>query len=152
MNIFDTPGFGSILQQHEEILKNFIPQSDCIIYVISYRAGLNLDDADFIRFLRDNKDDEVGIFLAINRAPVGTTEEDARVKEIKTHFAELYSLNPPSFLIHTDNHLGSKQKVEEILPRLQSCGITYQGGCNEKNVKKMYIEVFYYSNWTYSSP
>ena len=33
LRIFDTPGFGSINPEHEEVLFDFMPQSDCIIHV-----------------------------------------------------------------------------------------------------------------------
>jgi len=44
MRIFDTPGYGSLVERHEEVLKNFIPESDFIVYVVSYKTGIVEDD------------------------------------------------------------------------------------------------------------
>ena len=35
--IFDTPGYGSIVAEHEEVLKDFLPNSDFVVYTINYK-------------------------------------------------------------------------------------------------------------------
>ena len=52
MRLFDTPGYGSIIKEHEEVLKEFIPNSDIIIYTVNYRIGIQENDYSFLRFLK----------------------------------------------------------------------------------------------------
>lgn len=83
-NIFDTPGFNSIFTEHEEILTEFIPQSDVVIFVVNYRAGFNHNDQllmDTICDIRES-DKDLPVLLAVNRCPEGTTSDDKRVEEI----------------------------------------------------------------------
>ena len=42
LNIFDTPGYNSLITEHEEVLRNFIPECDVIIHVVAYRVGFGL--------------------------------------------------------------------------------------------------------------
>ena len=40
LRIFDTPGYGSIVDEHEEVLKEFLPNSDLVAVVVNYRIGI----------------------------------------------------------------------------------------------------------------
>lgn len=85
MRLFDTPGYGSIIKEHEEVLKDFIPNSDSVIYTVNYKIGIQNNDYGFLSFLRELIRDDVEIILVINRCPkrVKDLEIDKRVVEIK---------------------------------------------------------------------
>ena len=40
LRLFDTPGYGSIVDKHEEVLREFIPNSDVIIYVMYHFCAI----------------------------------------------------------------------------------------------------------------
>jgi len=115
LRIFDTPGFGSIHSEHDEILRDFIPQSDCVIHVVSYRAGIRETDAEFIRFLREIKDPSLGMFLVINNAPRGEDFDKRVVDKIVKQFGVLYYEAPKFFVVESE-YLNDSQTDEEMLP------------------------------------
>lgn len=53
MRLFDTPGYGSIVREHEEVLMEFIPNSDVIIYTVNYKIGIQENDYAFLGFLKE---------------------------------------------------------------------------------------------------
>lgn len=85
MRLFDTPGYGSLIEKHDEILKEFIPNSDVVVYVISYRIGLQEADAKFISLLKELVSETADIIVVINRCPSMVSESDPRIKEIKQY-------------------------------------------------------------------
>lgn len=93
MRLFDTPGYGSIHKEHEEVLKEFIPNSDVIIYVVNYRVGIGENDAEFLQFIERFLEDDINFFLVINRAPSHVIANDVRIKEI---------VNLAQNLLHSD--------------------------------------------------
>ncbi|HPM03126.1 MAG TPA: dynamin family protein, partial [Candidatus Cloacimonadota bacterium] len=68
LNLFDTPGINSLYEQHEEVLKQFIPNSDVVIYVVLYRVGFNTSDKDLVEYIRDSfiDDKDIPVLLIIN--------------------------------------------------------------------------------------
>jgi predicted GTPase len=76
MRIFDTPGYGSLIERHEEILKEFIPESDFIVYVVSYRTGIGDDDFQFLKYVGEIINDNVEVVLAINMCPQDTDDKN----------------------------------------------------------------------------
>lgn len=88
LNVFDTPGYNSLIVEHEETLKEFIPNSDVLVFVCRYRTGFNQVDQDLFEVVREcipNKD--IPIILAINGVPSRTNITNGRIKEI-IHNAE----------------------------------------------------------------
>ena len=79
MRLFDTPGYGSLISEHEEVLKDFIPESDFIVYVVSYRVGLGDDDFQFLKYVGEIINDKVEVVLAINMCPSDVEEDNKRV-------------------------------------------------------------------------
>ena len=53
MRLFDTPGYGSIVREHEEVLMEFIPNSDVIIYTVNYKIRIQENDYVFLGFLKE---------------------------------------------------------------------------------------------------
>jgi GTPase SAR1 family protein len=100
LRVFDTPGYGAIIDEHEEILKDFIPNSDIVIYTVSYKVGIQDYDYSFLGFLRELLRDDVKIVLAINRCPVGIDiDTNLRIKEIKSYVSDLLAIEPQIFCI-----------------------------------------------------
>lgn len=83
MRIFDTPGYGSLVEEHEEVLLDFLPNCDAVIYTVGYRQGIQKDDHDFIRQMMGLLAPNVPVYLIVNRCREGVTREDRRVQEIE---------------------------------------------------------------------
>lgn len=99
MRLFDTPGYGSIHEKHEEVLKEFIPNSDVLIYVVNYRVGIGENDAEFLRFIANYLQDDVKFFLVINRAPANIEKQDVRITEIVKYAKDLLHEEISYFII-----------------------------------------------------
>lgn len=82
LRLFDTPGYGSIYEQHDEMLKEFIPNSDILIYVVSYRVGFKENDHHFMKFIHELVNRDTDVVLVVNRAPKESGPADKRVQEI----------------------------------------------------------------------
>ena len=87
LTVFDTPGFNSIISEHAEVLKEFLPESDVVVFPVSYKVGFGICDQQLMSLVG-----EVGehfgalpVILVVNRVPEGTTEGDKRVQEIRLH-------------------------------------------------------------------
>ncbi|MBP7562701.1 MAG: dynamin family protein [Candidatus Cloacimonetes bacterium] len=105
LNLFDTPGINSLYEQHEEVLKQFIPNSDVVIYVVLYRVGFNTSDKDLVEFIRDSfiDDKDIPVLLIVNRCPDNVSVKDKRIKEIISH-AEDTLLRPVElFMVNSLN-------------------------------------------------
>ena len=87
MNIFDTPGFNSIVSEHAEVLREFLPESDVIVFPVSYRVGFGSCDQQLMSMIYDigEKFGRIPVILVVNRVPVGTRENDKRIAEIRSH-------------------------------------------------------------------
>ena len=57
LNIFDTPGYNSLVAEHELILRTFLPESDVIIFTVLYRNGFTLDDQFLLSSIVDLRSD-----------------------------------------------------------------------------------------------
>lgn len=94
LRIFDTPGYGSIVKEHEEVLKNFLPNSDVIVYTVSYRMGIQEDDYQFLRFMKELIRPDVKVLLVINRCPVADRLNPSKIENIKSVVSGLLPLMP----------------------------------------------------------
>lgn len=84
MNVFDTPGFASLVKSHEEVFRDFIPESDIVVFTTTYRNGVDQVSRDFLGLIGDlsRHYGELPVLLAVNRCPAGTTLRDKRVQEM----------------------------------------------------------------------
>jgi|GEM_PF-1532334 len=103
MRLFDTPGYGSLISEHEEVLKDFIPESDFIVYVVSYRVGLGDDDFQFLKYVGEIINDKVEVVLAINMCPSDVEEDNKRVCEIKKSVNECIHKDVKAFFIESNS-------------------------------------------------
>jgi GTPase SAR1 family protein len=83
--LFDTPGFNSVIGEHEEVLRRFVPEADVVVFVSSYRSGFSQVDQDLFETVRDATGDasDLPFLLVVNRVPVGRDASDKRVLEIQ---------------------------------------------------------------------
>lgn len=118
MRIFDTPGYGSLVDYHEDILKEFIPESDFIVYVVSYRVGLGDDDLQFLKYVRDVIGKNVEVILAINMCPKGIEPDNKRICEIKAGINESIQKDIKTFLIESNSE--KNPNTEELWDYIHS--------------------------------
>ncbi len=88
LNIFDTPGYNSLITEHEEVLRNFIPECDVIIHVVGYRIGFGEQDQSLLSSVYEhikNLDLDIPVLLVVNRCPSDITLTSKRIVEIYNH-------------------------------------------------------------------
>ena len=117
IKLFDTPGYGSLVSEHEEVLMNFLPDCDAILYTVSYKIGIQDEDYVFIQSMSELTRCGIPFCLIINRCPVGTKENDIRVVEIKNYVKGLLEVTDiPMVLVETfgkeDNN--SRYSIDKI--------------------------------------
>lgn len=103
LRLFDTPGYGSIVDKHEEVLRDFIPNSDVIIYVVGYKIGIQEDDFIFMRGIQELINRENEIIVVVNRCPVNISKDDKRIKEICKYTKDLFHKDIPLFTVPASN-------------------------------------------------
>ena len=87
LSVFDTPGFNAIISEHAEVLKEFLPESDVVVFPVSYKVGFGASDQQLMELIGDIRK-HLGAFpviLVVNRAPAGVNEHDKRIAEIRLH-------------------------------------------------------------------
>lgn len=99
LRIFDTPGYGSIVAEHEEVLKDFLPNSDIIIYTVNYKIGIQDEDYVFLGFLRELIREDVKIFLLINRCPEGIDDKNPKIRTIAKYVSDILTIDPKVFTV-----------------------------------------------------
>lgn len=102
LRLFDTPGYGSIVDKHEEILREFIPNSDVIIYVIGYKIGIQENDFLFMRYIQEMIHDDTDVVVVVNRCPASVSESDRRLSEIRRYSDDLFHRQVPLFTVSTE--------------------------------------------------
>lgn len=100
LRIFDTPGYGSIVAEHEEVLKEFLPNSDIIVYTVNYKIGIQDDDYIFLGFLRELVREDVKIYLLVNRCPHGIDIKSPKIRSISGFVSDILTIDPEVFIIH----------------------------------------------------
>ena len=98
--LFDTPGYGSLIEAHDEVLMDFLPNCDSVVYIVGYKVGIQKEDHEFLGRLEELTRLGIPIYLVINRCPAGVTDSDRRVAEIyRTATSLLTNQEIPLFLI-----------------------------------------------------
>lgn len=100
LRIFDTPGYGSVVAEHEEVLKDFLPNSDIVIYTVNYKIGIQDEDYVFLSFLRELIRDDVKVYLLVNRCPIGTNVNSSKIKSITSFVSDILTIDPSVFILH----------------------------------------------------
>lgn len=102
LRLFDTPGYGSIVDKHEEVLREFIPNSDVIIYVIGYKIGIQENDFLFMRCIQELINDDTDVIVVVNRCPATVSPKDRRMSEIRRYAEDLFHRSVPIFTVATE--------------------------------------------------
>ncbi len=118
LRIFDTPGYGSIVKEHDEVLKDFLPNSDVVVYTVLYKIGIQEDDYSFLSFLKELIRDDVEVILVVNRCPEIVNENDPRVREIARYVNDI--LGKPSQLHLVKNIQAMDTDESPVLPQCHS--------------------------------
>lgn len=74
VNIVDTPGTNSIVQEHDELTMNFIPKADFIVFVMSMDRALTDSEREFLELISIKWKRKV-LFL-LNKIDMASGEED----------------------------------------------------------------------------
>jgi GTPase SAR1 family protein len=99
MRLFDTPGYGSVIEKHEEVLTEFLPESNIIVYVVLHKVGIQQDDFNFINYASEIIAKDTEFILVVNRVPEQAGDSDRRVDEIKNYVSDLLHYTPKTFLV-----------------------------------------------------
>lgn len=99
LRLFDTPGYNSIIEEHEEILKDFLPNADIVVYTVGYKIGIQDEDYLFLRYLKELIRPEVPVILVVNRCPSHITCSELRVKEIIKYATDILGYEPEISLV-----------------------------------------------------
>nr|WP_275984020.1 dynamin family protein [Paenibacillus hamazuiensis] len=111
-HILDTPGYDSIYEEHSEVLNNFIPEADYIVFCVMYRSGMLEADKRFLELLHEVfHHDLPPVVLVINRVPAGSGESDRRVKEIQDHVRSLIRMEVNTFLVEEQGEASVPEAV-----------------------------------------
>lgn len=118
VRLFDTPGYGSMITEHDEVLVDFLPNCDAVIYMVNYRIGIQETDYEFLRKLKELTRDGIPLYLVINRCPANITTDDRRITEIYRNVISLLRVSEiPFFMIpsvQVKNSMIQCQAVEEL--------------------------------------
>jgi len=103
LHVFDTPGYNSILIEHEEVLRAFLPESDAIVFVAGYRSGFGQNEQDLLEVINNaiGADPTIPVVLAINRVPKGCNRDDKRVQEILSNARDCLKIDPKCVLVES---------------------------------------------------
>ena len=101
LNLFDTPGYNSLVAEHEKILHSFIPESDVIIYVVNHRVGFGMQDQILLSSIQELIPDENIPILVINRCPESETQTSKRIQEIALHASDCLHQKIEPFLVYS---------------------------------------------------
>lgn len=110
--VIDTPGYNSLIVEHEEVLQAFLPESDVVVLVTGYRTGFGQVDQDLLevvsKALRDAE--LIPMILVVNRTPPGASVEDERIQEMFRNAKDSLQRTPELVLI------------ESVLPKSEADG------------------------------
>ena len=102
LTVFDTPGFNSIISEHEEVVKEFLPNCDIVVFTVLYRTGFTMLDQHLMSMIDDfSTTGKVPVLLVINRVPEGIGMTDNRIREIRSHAEDTLHRKPECILIRS---------------------------------------------------
>lgn len=99
LRLFDTPGYGSLIDQHEQILSDFLSESNLVLYVVNYKVGIQQDDFNFLSYAKELVTEGTEFVIIINRVPEGVQKKDPRIEEIMEYARGLLHTTPKLFLV-----------------------------------------------------
>lgn len=139
MRFFDTPGYGSLISYHEEVLKEFIPESDVIVYVVSYKSGLGDDDYQFLKYVGEIINYNVEVVLTINMCPPQLSADNKRIKEIHDAVNDCIHKEVKVFLVESNK--------EKNLDTKQLWNYIYRSVNSEDKIKELSKTLYSFQNY-----
>ena len=95
--IVDTPGTGSVFQQHEEIAKSFLHRSDLVVFIISAKRAFADTERLYLELARSYGKK---IVVVINQTDLLDDSERQQVREfVRQQIDQMLGLRPPLFMI-----------------------------------------------------
>lgn len=109
--IVDTPGTGSIFQQHEKVAKEFLHRSDLVIFVLSAKRAF----ADTERiYMETAKNYGKKLILVVNQSDLLEPSEQSKVRRfIEQQVKEHLNLQPLLFMTSAKQALAGEDKSGE---------------------------------------
>jgi GTPase SAR1 family protein len=100
LHLFDTPGYNSLVADHEEVLRSFLPESDAVVLVCAYDTGFGQVDQELFELVRSatEQDPAVPFLMVINRVPESAAPR--RIQEMTGNAADSLRREPELHLIH----------------------------------------------------
>lgn len=101
LHVFDTPGYNSMVAEHGEVLEEFLPQSDVVVFVVGYRTGFGQDDQDLLESVAAfaAPEQDIPVILVINRVPPGITSDNRRLAEIVSNASDTLGRVPELVIV-----------------------------------------------------
>jgi len=101
--IVDTPGTGSVFQQHEDIAKGFLHRSDLVIFIISAKRAFAETERLYLEHARSYGKK---IIIVINQIDLLEGREQTEVRAfVQQQADELLSIRPPIFMVSAKKSL-----------------------------------------------
>ncbi len=144
INLFDTPGFNSLVSEHEEVLRQFIPQSDVIIYVAGYRTGFGSQDRSLMELVSEicEEDLELPVLLTINRCPSEVTPSNSRILEIVKNASDSLHRSIEFFIVHSEIPGERQKKCHPRAEKMWRQAIQYATGAERQKMIATKIKAF----------
>ncbi|MHC4957193.1 MAG: dynamin family protein [Planctomycetota bacterium] len=109
MNVVDTPGTNSPLEQHQQITEAFLPRADIVFFVTSIDCPLTQTEIELLGSIRRRWRKEVACVLA-KVDTRGQEDIDTVVKYLRESFESRLGFSPPIFTV--SSHAGTG--IEEV--------------------------------------
>ncbi|HMB89220.1 MAG TPA: dynamin family protein [Rhodothermales bacterium] len=102
LNLVDTPGTNSIIQQHQQITEDYIPRSDLVLFITSFDRPLTESERQFLTFIRGAWGKRL-VFI-LNKADLAKSEEQLNqvLEHIRSGCQELMGFEPRIFPVSAD--------------------------------------------------
>lgn len=101
LHVFDTPGYNSVVAEHGEVLEEFLPQSDVVVFVVGYRTGFGQDDQDLLESVAAfaAPEQDIPVILVVNRVPPGVASGNRRLAEIVSNASDTLGRVPELVIV-----------------------------------------------------
>ncbi|PJF22289.1 MAG: hypothetical protein CUN56_06745 [Phototrophicales bacterium] len=95
--IVDTPGTGSVFQQHEKVAKDFLHRSDLVIFVLSAKRAFAETERLYLEMAKNYGKK---VILVVNQIDLLEPEEQGKVRRfIEQQVKELLGIQPLIFMV-----------------------------------------------------
>lgn len=90
--IVDTPGYNSCLEEHTQVLTDYLPNADAIVFLVNYRRGFTPQDAEFLKLAYQQLDpgEQNKMFFGVNFCPGHI--QDARIDRIEREISKIVKI------------------------------------------------------------